>query len=86
MVVFNNILRYNSATVHIGSYLDVKEERLSASVGPRPRRFGAEKDEVLVIQSHHIVTCHVNHSAAFSQDDHVLSYINLKGRRSVKIR
>ena len=59
---------------------------MSASVGPRLRRFGAEKDEVLVMPSHHMVTCHMKHSAALSQDDHVLSYINLKGRRSEKIR
>ena len=49
---------------------------MSASVGPQLRRFGAEKDEVLVMPSHHVVTCRVNHSAALSQDDHVLSYIN----------
>ena len=38
----------------------MKEERLSASVGPRLRRFGAEKDEVLVVPFHHIVTCQDN--------------------------
>ena len=64
----------------------MKEERSSASVGPRLRRFGAEKDEVLVMPSHHIVTCHMNHSAAFSQDTHVLRYTKLMGRRSEKIR
>jgi hypothetical protein len=38
------------------------------------------------MSNYHTVTCYMNHRVAFSQDDHILSYIKLKGRRSEKIR